>query len=614
MNLKTKITLGFVAVFVLLLGVGSYTLYSLRRLDRSAANVLQDNFYSVQLGQQLLAALDQLAPAQQQRYLLGAAPAGYEATVQRSLRQITRSLTRAAANTTEPGEREVVDSLARAYSAYQLLLGSQSTQPRTPTFYFAHVLPQHQLLRAQTRRLVQLNMAALSRKNETAMRTASQVRQHILVLLIISGLLVLGFVLWVPKSAVTPLRQLLASLHKANQQDFTGRIPAGGRDELGQVARAFNHLLEQLQDYRTSTVAQFKAERNRLVSVVNALDEGLLVVDEDRRILVANPVISRLLGLSAAQLTGQPAAELASHNELAAKMLAHLAVPAAQRAREMLVLTLPQEGGEAYYHLLVNEVVSFNDLTRKTEFVGSVLTLRDVSEYRRLDQVKWRFLTTVSQELNGPLSLMQLSLQRLQDGKSGPLTAEQQNIAYTLARENKHLLKLVHELLDVSQLELGTIQLNFQPAHLHEIVQFVVDTIRPQFKPKRLVLEVQVPPTLPVVRADVEKTTWVLLSLLANAIRYAQMQDTVHIRASLLPTGQHVQVSVQDQGPGIAPDMQERIFQRFTQLPGQSGSGLGLSIAREFMTSQGGQLWVASELGKGSTFSLTLPVNAGGQA
>jgi NtrC-family two-component system sensor histidine kinase KinB len=611
MNLKTKITLGFVAVLVLLLGVGSYTLYSLKRLDRSAANVLQENFYSVQLGQQLYAALDQLAPAQQRRYLTGTAPVGYDVTVPRSLRQFEQSLTREAGNITEPGEREVVDSLTRAFSAYQLLLDPHSTEPRTTDFYLTRVLPQHQLLRAQTGRMVALNMAALTRKNEAAARTAAQVMRYTLALLAGSVLLMLFFVFRVPESAVAPLRKLLTSLHKANQQDFTSRIPAGGQDELGQVAREFNQLLAQLQDYRTSTVAQFKAERNRLASVVNALDEGLLVVDENRRILVANPVISRLLGQPAAQLTGHLAPEVAAHSELFAKMLAHLEVPAAQRAHETPVLTMPQEGGDAYYHLLVNEVVSFNDLTHKTEFVGSVLTLRDVSEYRRLDQVKWRFLTTVSQELHGPLAMMQLSLQRLQDGKAGLLTTEQQNITYTLARENKHLLKLVHELLDVSQLELGTIQLDFQAAQVHEIVQFVVDTIRPQFKPKRLVLDVQVPDTLPAVRADVEKTTWVLLSLLANAIRYAQMQDTVRIRASLLPTGQHVQVSVQDQGPGIAPELQERIFQRFTQLPNQGGSGLGLSIAREFMTSQGGSLGVESELGKGSTFVLTLPVSAG---
>ena len=609
MNLKTKITLGFVGALLLLLTVGAYALYSLRRLDRSAANVLQANFYSVQLGQELFAALDALAPAQQRRYLAGTPPAGYEATVRRSLQQFRRGLTREAGNITEPGEREVVDSLTRTFRAYQQLLGPGPAEARTPAFYLARVLPQHQLLRAQTRRMVQLNMAALLRKNEAAARTAAQARRNTLALLGASGLLILLFVAGVPRSAVAPLHKLLASLHKANQQDFTSRIPAGGRDELGQVARAFNELLAQLQDYRTSTVAQFRAERNRLASVVNALDEGLLVVDEHRRIIVANPVMGRLLGQSVAQLTGRPAAELAGHNELFAKMLAHLDAPATQRAQETPMLPVPQENGEGYYHLLVNEVVGFNDLTQKTEFGGSVLTLRDVSEYRRLDQVKWRFLTTVSQELHGPLSLMRLSLQRLQDNSAGPLTPEQQNLIYTLTRENKDLLKVVHELLDVSQLELGTIQLNFQPAYVHEIVQFVVDTIRPQLKPKRLVLDVQVPATLPVVRADVEKTTWVLLSLLANAIRYAQMLDTVHIRAELTSV-HHVQVSVQDQGPGIAPEMQERIFQRFTQLPNQKGSGLGLSIAREFMASQGGQLWVESEAGKGSTFCLTLPVGS----
>jgi NtrC-family two-component system sensor histidine kinase KinB len=611
MTLKTKLTLSFVAAFVLLLGMGSHTLYALRQLDRSASNVLQGNLYSVQLGQELVAALDQLAPTQQQRYLGASAPAGYEATVRGSLQQFQRSLTRKASNSTAPGERAVVDSLTAAFHAYQRLLDPRATAPRTAAVYFAHVLPQHQRLRAQTARLVQLNLAALLRKHEAAGRTAGQVWQRTLGLLALSAVVLLALVVRVPGWATGPLRKLLASLHKANQQDFTSRIPAGGHDELGQVARAFNQLLEQLQDYRTSTVAQFKAERNRLASVVNALDEGLLVVDENRRIIVANPVISRLLGQPATQLTGHPAAEVAAHNELFAKMLAQLDVPAAQRTQETPVFTLPQQDGEAYYHLLVNEVVSCNDVTRKTEFVGSVLTLRDVSEYRRLDQLKWRFLTTVSQELNGPLSLMQLSLQRLADGKAGPLTAEQHNIVYTLSRENKHLLKLVHELLDVSQLELGTIQLTFQPAHLHELVQFVVATIQPQFKPKRLVLDVLVPANLPAVRADVEKTTWVLLSLLANAIRYAHMQDTVRIRASVLPGGQHVQVSVQDQGPGIAPELQERIFQRFSQLPTQGGSGLGLSIAREFMTSQGGQLGVESAVGKGSTFFLTLPVSAG---
>jgi NtrC-family two-component system sensor histidine kinase KinB len=233
--------------------------------------------------------------------------------------------------------------------------------------------------------------------------------------------------------------------------------------------------------------------------------------------------------------------------------------------------------------------------------------LRNVTEQKQLDQAKWHFLAKVSQELQTPLASMQLSLKRLQEGPAGPLTPEQQNITYTLARENKHLLKLVGELLSVSRLELGTIQLNFQVMGLPTLVQFVADTIRPQLQPKRLVLDVHLPDGLPAVRADLEKTTWVLLSLLANAIRYAHLQDHLHLQAQLVGDGRHVRVSVQDQGPGIAPADQARIFQRFSQIPTQGGSGLGLSIAREFVASQGGEMGVESEMGKGSTFWFTLP-------
>ena len=134
--------------------------------------------------------------------------------------------------------------------------------------------------------------------------------------------------------------------------------------------------------------------------------------------------------------------------------------------------------------------------------------------------------------------------------------------------------------------------------------------MQPQRADKQLRLDLQLPAALPAARADVEKTTWVLINLLANAIRYSPVGAALTVRATL--AGAFVRVSVQDYGPGIATEHHEKIFQRFAQLPDKSGyrggSGLGLSIAREFITTQGGRLWVESELGSGSTFSFTLPV------
>jgi NtrC-family two-component system sensor histidine kinase KinB len=163
----------------------------------------------------------------------------------------------------------------------------------------------------------------------------------------------------------------------------------------------------------------------------------------------------------------------------------------------------------------------------------------------------------------------------------------------------------------VSRLDLGTgIQLDVRPTDLADVLGYATATVQPQIADKQLVLDLQLAPGLPAVRADVEKATWVLINLMANAIRYSPTGEKLTVRAATV--GSFVQVSVQDRGPGIAAENHEKIFQRFAQIPDKTGyrggSGLGLSIAREFITTQGGRLWVESELGSGSTFTFTLPV------
>jgi len=591
--MKTKITLGFLALLLLLVGVGGYALYALNRLERTSRNVLRDNLYSVTLGQQMLRTLDRMS------YGATGAPAARP--------RFARLLAREAGNVTEPGEQRIVDDLFKQASVLDSLRAADTaTAARWNT-----VVGQ---LRQRTYAMVDLNTRALTRKSAATNQRLLTQSRYVLALLTFAVLVALLFVLSVPEAAVGGLRKLLASIENATHQDYSASIPVESHDEFGAVARAFNRMLVQLQDYRTSTLAQLMAERNRVTSLVNNLDEGLLLIDENRRVIVANPVAGGLLDLAAEQLVGQSADELARANDLFREMLRYLDVPAARREPEAPLLTIAQAGEEAYYRLTVNDVVSFNEALDKMEFVGSVLTLRNVSDFKKLDQAKSNFLATVSHELKTPLSSINFSLKLLQNGKVGPLNAEQEGIVATLKKENQRLLKMVGELIDVSRLESGNIQLNFQPARLHDIVQFAADTIQLQLRPKQLTLDVQVPATLPPVRADIEKTTWVLLNLLANAIRYSPEQAPLHIRAALSPDGQQVQVRVQDHGPGIAPQYQEKIFQRFVQIPDKQGyhggSGLGLSIAREFIGSQGGQLWVESELGAGSTFVFTLPLAA----
>ena len=585
MNLKTKITLGFVAMLALLLSIGGYAFYTVRQLDMKSRNILKDNLYSVQLGQQMLRGLDAL---------------GREPANAAGLRLFRENLTNEAGNITEPGERRLVDSLTQQLAAYEQGI-SRDARALPPAW-----TP----LRAQTLRVMELNTAALTRKNTLANHYAEQANRNLVLGITLAALLGLGFVASVPEAAVQPLRKLSAALAHATARNFAATIPQESQDEFGAVAQAFNQMLSELRAYRSSTAAELLTARNRAASIINTLDEGLLVLDENRHVLLANPVMCELLGLPPGQLLGRPAAIVRLENDLFQTLLKPLDAPnRAQAVAEAPVLTITQRGEEAFYRLAVQDLVSFNEASDKTELVGQLLTLRNVSDFKKLDQVKSNFLATVSHELKTPLSSINLSLKVLQKDNLPP--EERQDITVGIQRETQRLQRLVSELLDVSRLDSGQgIQLNFAPTQLADVVRFAEATVQAQLANKQLTLQTALPPDLPPARADVEKTTWVLINLLANAIRYSPAGESIAVRA--VRAGKFVQVTVQDRGPGIAAEHHDRIFQRFAQLPDKAGytggSGLGLSIAREFITTQGGRLWVESELGSGSAFHFTLPV------
>ncbi|TGE07855.1 HAMP domain-containing sensor histidine kinase [Hymenobacter fodinae] len=586
MQLKTKITLGFVAMLALLLGIGGYAYFAVQRLDANSRTILRANFYTIELGQQMLRALDHMETA----------PEAPDA-----LPQFERALTREAGNLTEPGEQALVDSLTQNLATYQRLL---VTAPA------AAQLTQLERLRRQTHRVIDLNVQALTAKNSASNQATERASRYLLACISLALLVGLGLVLSVPEAAVTPLRKVTAAIRHASRGNYHQTIPVESHDEFGTVASAFNHLLIQLQEFRASTTADLITERNRMESLVNSLDEGLLLIDQHRRILLANPTAAELLGVPAAQLVGQPADELAQQNDLLRSLLAPLEAPRRQQAlAEAPLLTITQHNEEAYFRLTVHDIVSFNKAADEMQFVGHILALRNVSDFKRLDQVKSNFLATVSHELKTPLSSMNINLRLLQDER---LPAEErQRITGSIRQETQRLQRMVSELLDVSRLDAGAgIQLDVHPTDISQVVSYATDTVQAQLNDKRLHLEINLPSNLPQALADVEKTTWVLINLLANAIRYSPTGETLLVRAAVV--GAAVQVCVQDRGPGIAAEHHDRIFQRFAQIPDKSGyrggSGLGLSIAREFITSQGGRLWVESELGMGSTFCFTLPL------
>jgi signal transduction histidine kinase/HAMP domain-containing protein len=252
-----------------------------------------------------------------------------------------------------------------------------------------------------------------------------------------------------------------------------------------------------------------------------------------------------------------------------------------------------------------------NQITIALENARAYAVEREAAAWlRELDQSKRRFLANMSHEFRTPLTNI-IGFSRLMlKGIDGELTERQRKDLQIIHQNSQHLLGLINDLLDVSQIEAGLMELEFRSVNLADLIHSVMATASALVRDKEVVLREEIAPDLPEVMADPSRIRQVLLRLLANAAKFTS-QGGITVRAQ--PTDGHVLVSVSDTGVGIPPEDRERIFARFEQGTLENGrrpngAGLGLALSKEFVEMHGGQMWVESEVGKGSTFTFSLPL------
>jgi NtrC-family two-component system sensor histidine kinase KinB len=238
---------------------------------------------------------------------------------------------------------------------------------------------------------------------------------------------------------------------------------------------------------------------------------------------------------------------------------------------------------------------------------GVVLLLRDVTRLKKLDRLKSEFVMTASHELKTPLQSLGMSIELLREGAFEKLDDKQKQLLNAAGEELARLKSLISDLLDLSKIEAGKVEMELGPMPPRVLAERAVGIFKAQAEEKRIELVTDMPTDVPEVQADANKITWVLTNLIANALRYADSRITVTARHA----GGWVHLSVADDGEGIPPEYQSRIFEKFVQVKsGKSmgGTGLGLAICKEIVRAHKGTIWLDSTPGEGSTFTFALPV------
>ncbi|HRQ31424.1 MAG TPA: HAMP domain-containing sensor histidine kinase, partial [Saprospiraceae bacterium] len=269
-------------------------------------------------------------------------------------------------------------------------------------------------------------------------------------------------------------------------------------------------------------------------------------------------------------------------------------------------IQIEKQGKELYFEKEIQEIFYTLQPENEKQLISFVIVLKNITKYMEMDQAKTNFIATISHELKTPITSIKFGLQLLENEKTGLLNPEQLDLIKGCEEDTNTLLEIISELLNSAQAETGNIQLNIMPAQAGDILTYAISTHKLSANNKGIEFEVLISDDLPEVMVDKEKTAWVMTNLISNAIRYSADHSKIKISATHLEN--HVKISVQDFGSGIEAQYKNRIFDRYFTVPGtkKEGTGLGLAISKEFIEAQGGRIYVDSEPGEGSVFSVVL--------
>jgi len=366
----------------------------------------------------------------------------------------------------------------------------------------------------------------------------------------------------------------------------------------------------RLREQRARDLLALDQERSQTRSIINAMVDGLLVFNRDRQIVLSNPAATTLLGCSSPLKVGRALVEaLPGHplTEFMAKVWEKSPDEYAMLSEEIPV----GAGGEA--RTLMANVAPVQDPAG--EMRALTVVLRDISQLKALDRMKSQFVSMVSHDLKSPLAAIEGYLDVILAGSAGDDPARIRQMLERCKDRAQSLQALIRDLLDLTSLESGKISRHLEPLNLGEIVEGCVDLLRVTAEEKDIRLVVDAPEGLPAVEVDAREMEQVLTNLIGNGIKYNRPGGEV--RVSLGAEGDWVRVDVADTGIGMAAEDASRIFDEFYRVRSEetskiSGTGLGLTIVKKIIDAHFGQIEVASEPGKGSTFTVRLPLPRGG--
>ncbi len=608
-TLRMKLMLGFLPLLAILIGLGLWAIAMFYGLGGNIDVILRENYRSVLAVERMKEALERMDSGLM--FAFSGRSQQARAQFDESKKEFDRQLSVEEHNMTVPGEREIVAELTAEYRGC-LELAADYFDPRNATtadranLYFSKLLPRFENLRKLEDRVLLLNQRNMEQMNEKALRNAASSTRLMIAALLVAVALAIASSRVLTELILEPIVAVTEGARAVSQGKLDQVVPATTHDELGELGQAFNAMARTIREYREAGTVRLLRAQKTAQATIDSFPDPVIVVDPQGGVERANPAARRLL--QAIPTTSGDALPWIAP----AALKAHLDSVLGGQA-DYLPLSLDQaiflrDGNQDRYFL--PRVLRIR--SDSGELLGAAVVLSDVTKFHLLDQLKSDMISTVSHELKTPLTSIQMVVHLLLEEAVGPLSTKQTELLLAARQDSDRLLGMINDLLDLTRIEQGRVALDQQPANAAELVHDALERYRSAAEDAGITLQTQLEAPLPPVLVDKERIEHVFDNLMTNALRHTDRGGTIILKAA--SDGGTVQFSVADNGEGIPAQFIPRVFDKFFRTPGakhQGGAGLGLAIVHEIIVSHGGQIGVQSTLGKGSTFTFSLPASAG---
>ncbi len=596
LGLRQKLSLGFGGLLLIILIIGIQSIIHLTKLGDSIDVILRENYRSVIACQQMKEALERMDSGILFE-LLGYTEKGNE-LIRKNELAFEMALEVELHNITLPGEGERASHLQDLFGKYKTTLKGVEDSKTPITLrrnaYFTDLFPLFLQIKDTASEILRMNQQNMSDANDLARNSAAAARKQMYILLLVGTIVAVGFIFFTGRWILRPINRLIQSADEIKRGNLDLVVESESRDEVGHLSEAFNAMAASLREFRRSDQAKLVRIQRATQQAFDSLPDAVAVVDLQGKVEVATEAAGNIFGLRPNTIIF----------DLPLGWMADLYKEALKdgRAVQQKVVQHFVGGEERYYR---PEAIPILDSGR--QLTGVILVLQDVTQLRQQEEIKRGVVSTVSHQLKTPLTSIRMAIHLLLEEKVGPLTEKQVELLVAANEDSDRLHNILNNLLDISRIEFGRAQIEFQRVSPHSIVSEVVESFRRAAQDQGVSLSVELPGDLPEVQADTTRINHVFGNLLSNALKYTSPGGKITLSAKAYE--ERVQFSVSDTGRGIPGKYLPRIFEQFFRVPDQgkgAGAGLGLAIVKEIVEAHGGTVGVESTEGNGTTFTFTL--------